>query len=214
MRSRFRPISLILAIVAAFTLVAPVAAANPWVITKQAGSNAIAFADSCSDNPDGTVTCTSQSLEAFRGQESHTGQPTFDGDRVCYSDHTVTFDPATGQPIDSSSRFGCVVDPGTLTIRKLNSVTLRPTVIPLTEMSCEGDECTEETAGTISVRGRWTGEGPTGSQRGNFRFDDGTCVQVHSDASKFRTAAFVGTFEALDSRISKGSSTFKTNCAI
>jgi hypothetical protein len=212
MRSRSRSIGLVLAILAAFTVAAPVAAANQWVTFKQSGTTAFAFTDSCSDNPDGTVTCSGESIEVFDGTIKEPDQPTFSGERVCYSEHTFTYDPTSGETIESSGRFGCAPDADTVRIRKLNSITLAPTVIELTESVCGPTECTESPGGSVTVDGTWTGVGPTMSQSGKFRFDDGTCIQVHADESKFRVATFVGAFDALEARISKGSSTFKTTC--
>jgi hypothetical protein len=131
---------------------------------------------------------------------------------VCYHEQSVTYNPGTGQVIDSHGRSGCALHGSTLNVRKLNSITLRPTVIELTAFDCDAAECTESPGGSITVSGRWTGVGPTMSQRSKSRFDDGSCIQVSADESTFRDATFVGSFEALGAQISKGSSTFKTNC--
>ena len=40
MRSRFKPASLFLAVLAALLIAAPVAAADPWLTFKQSGTNA------------------------------------------------------------------------------------------------------------------------------------------------------------------------------
>lgn len=212
MRSRSRSIGLILAMLAAFTVAAPVAGANQWVTFKQAGTTAFAFTDSCTDNPDGTVTCAGQSIEVFVGTITEPNQPTSKGERVCYSEHSSTYDPATGETFESSGRFGCAPGADSVRIRKLNSITLAPTVIELTESVCGPTECTESPGGSITVDGTWTGVGATMSQRGKFRFDNGTCIQVHAAQSTFRAATFVGPFDALEARISKGSSTTKTTC--
>jgi hypothetical protein len=213
MRSATRAISLIIAILVALTLAAPVAAGNKWAVTsKQAGTNAFAFTQACIENADGTTTCDGQSIDVFEGTIRQTGQPTFNGQQVCYSEHHVTFNPITGQTIESRALSGCTLNARTLTIRKLNSITLAPTVVELTEMVCDATTCTESAAGSITIHGTWTGVGPTMSQRGKFRFDDGTCIQVSADQSNSRLATFVGSIDAPEGRIAKGSFTFKTSC--
>jgi hypothetical protein len=212
MRSRSRSVSLVIAILAAFAMAAPVAAASQWETFKQAGTNAFAFTDTCSDNTDGTVTCTGQSIDVFEGRISQPGEPTFSGEQVCYSEQSFTFDPASGEPIESRGRFGCTLDAGTVAIRKLDSVVLSPTDIELFESVCDATECTDGPGGSITIHGTWTGVGPTMTQRGKFQFDDGTCMQVSADRSTSRAATFVGSIDAHDARIGKGSFTFKTNC--
>jgi hypothetical protein len=214
MRSGFRAASLVMAIVAVFTLAAPVAAASKWTTFKQAGTNAFAFNEACVDNPDGTVTCDGQSIDVFEGRILEPGQPTFRGEQVCYSEHHDTFDPGTGESIESSSSFGCTRGSTALTSRRLTSITLAPTVIELTEVVCDPTGCTESEGGSITVHGTWTGVGPTIRQSGRFRFDDGTCIQVNADKSKSRQATFEGSIDTLDARLGRGSFTFKTTCPL
>jgi hypothetical protein len=212
MRSGFRSASLIIAILAALTIAAPVAAANQWTVSRQSGTNAFAYNDSCLDNPDGTVMCAGQSLNVFEGRIVEPGMPTSSGEQVCYSDQRLTFDPTTGEIRDSESRFGCARTAGKITIRKLNSLTLAPTVVELTEAVCDATQCTETPAGSITVYGTWIGAGPTLSQSGRFRFDDGTCIQVHAEKSKTRLASFEGSIDSIDARIGTGTFVFKTTC--
>jgi hypothetical protein len=214
MRSTFRAASLVIAIVAVFTLAAPVAAASQWTTFRQTGINAFAFNDACVDNPDGTVTCEGQSIDVFEGRILETGQPTFRGEQVCYNEHREIFDPGTGETVDSSFSFGCTREANTLTSRRLTSVTLAPTVIELTEVVCDPSGCTESDGGSITVHGTWTGAGPTISQRGRFRLDDGTCIQVNADKSKSRQATFEGSIDTVDARLGRGSFTFRTTCPL
>ncbi len=213
MRSGFRAASLIVAIVAVFTLAAPVAAANEWTVFKQAGTSAFASNDTCDDNGDGTATCDGRSIHVFEGMLSEPGQPTFRGEQVCYNDYHDTFDTTTGASIESSFVFGCARNADTLTIRKLTSISLDPTVIEVIEATCDETGCTQS-EGSISVHGTWTGTGPTLSQKGRFRFDDGTCIQVNADKSTSRQAAFTGSIDAADARLGQGSFTFKTTCPL
>jgi hypothetical protein len=214
MRSGFRAASLVMAIVAVFTLAAPVAAASKWTTFKQAGTNAFAFNEACVDNPDGTVTCDGQSIDVFEGRILEPGQPTFRGEQVCYSEHHDTLHPGTGASIESSSSFGCTRGSNSLTSRRLASITLAPTVIELTEVVCDPTGCMESEGGSITVHGTWTGVGPTIRQSGRFRFDDGTCIQVNADKSKSRQATFEGSIDTLDARLGRGSFTFKTTCPL
>jgi hypothetical protein len=212
MRSRSRPTSVTLAILATIILVMPVAAADPWVTFKQTGTNAFAFSSECTDNPGPTVTCSGESLDVIEGSMKQSGQPTRSGQQVCYSDFTDTFNPRTGESVESRSLFGCTFDAGTLTINNLTSITLAPTVIELTLFECDGPECTESPGGSTTVSGTWTGVGPTVTQKSRFTFDDGTCIQVNADRGSFRQATFEGSIEAMDARIGEGTFTFRTNC--
>ena len=212
MRSRFKPASVVLAILAAITLAAPVAAASPWVTFKQSGTSAFAFTGDCAENPDGTVTCTSESIVVFAGAIKQSEELTRKGDQICYSESSDTFDPNTGEPIELHALSGCMFDAGTLTIDNLSSITLAPTVIELTAFDCDPLECTESPGGSTTVDGTWTGVGPILSQKGKFKFDDGTCVQVNADKGQFRQASFEGSFEATDASMGEGMFTFRTNC--
>jgi hypothetical protein len=213
MRSRFKPASVVLTILAALLISAPVAAANPWQTFKQSGTNAFAFDQMCTENPNRTVTCEGESLDIFEGTTRQSGQPTVSGERVCYSQFTGTFNPRTGEG-ESSSVFGCTLDAGTLTIDDLTSITLAPTVIELTALDCDSTGCTESPGSTIAVHGTWTGVGPIVTQKGRFTFDDGTCVQVNADRGSFRQATFDGSIAPTQAMMGEGTFTFRTSCAI
>ena len=213
MRLRFRLASAIVALMAAILVTAPVAATSPWVTFKQAGTNAFAFNDECTDNADGTVTCEGQFVDVFEGTISEGGLPTRKGEQACYSQNSNTFDPNTGEPIKFHALFGCTFDAGTLTSNHLTSITLAPTVIELTAIDCDGSGfCTETPDGSTTVDGTWTGVGPIFSNKGKFKFDDGSCFQVQADKSRSRQASFEGSIEATGGAIGEGSFTFRTNC--
>ena len=212
MRTRFKPASVVLAVLAALLITAPVAAADPWLTFKQSGTSAFAFDQVCTENPNRTVTCEGESIDVFDGTTRQTGQPTASGDRVCYSQFTDTFNPRTGEG-ESSGVFGCALDAGTLTIDNLTSITLAPTVIELTALECDSTGCTESPGGTITVYGTWTGVGPIVSQKGRFTFDDGTCIQVNADRGTNRQATFDGSIAATQAMMAEGTFTFRTSCA-
>jgi hypothetical protein len=212
MRSRFKPASLVLAILAALLIAAPVAAADPWQTFKQSGTSAFASDVVCTENPNRTVTCEGESLDVFEGTTKQSGQPTMSGERVCYSQFTDTFNPRTGEG-ESSGVFGCTLDAGTLSIDNLTSITLAPTVIELTALECDSTGCTESPGGTITVQGTWTGVGPIVTQKSRFTFDDGTCIQVNADRGSFRQATFDGSIEATQAMMGQGTFTFRTSCA-
>ena len=212
MRSRYKPASVVLAVLAALLMAAPVAAADPWQTFKQSGTSAFAFDQACTENPNRTVTCEGESIDVFEGTTRQSGQPTTSGDRVCYGQFTDTFNPRTGEG-ESSGVFGCALDAGTLTIDNLTSITLAPTVIELTAIDCDSTGCTESPGGTITVQGTWTGVGPTTSQKGRFTFDDGTCIQVSADRATSRQATFDGSIAATQAMMSMGTFTFRTSCA-
>jgi hypothetical protein len=206
------PGAILLAIVAALLLAAPVAAASPWASFSQSGTSAMADTFDCMQNADGTETCSGESLFVFEGTMKASGERPTKGEQVCYSQYTDTFDPETGEPIDSESLFGCSLDAGTLTINDLDSIVLAPTVIELMTIECDEFECTETPAGSTTVHGTWTGIGPVMSQKGRFTWDDGMCVQVQADKGSFREASFSGSFDAQFAQISSGRSSFRTTC--
>ncbi len=204
--------AILAAVVVALLLAAPAAAASPWVAFSQSGTTAIADISDCTENDDGTVTCQGESVFAFAGKMQERGQRAQQGEQVCYSRFSDTFDPITGEPVDFESVFGCALDAGTLTINGLDSINLAPTVVDLVAVECGEFECTETPAGSTTVYGTWTGVGPITSQKGRFTWDDGTCVQVDAQKGTFREAAFSGSFDAQFAQISSGRSTFRTTC--
>ncbi len=212
MRPRSRLASAIVALLAAILVAAPVAAASPWVTFKQSGTSAFAYNEACSDNADGTVTCEGQSVNVFEGTIRESGEPTRKGEQVCSSDYRYTFDPNTGEIVNSLGWFGCTFDPGTLTIDHLTSITLAPTAIELTAYACDPSGCTESPAGSTTVDGAWTGQGPISTNKGKFKYDDGGCVQVHADKGSFRQASFQGSIEATGAAMGEGTFTFRTSC--
>lgn len=212
MRPRFRPAGVIVAVLAAILLAAPVAAASPWVTFKQSGTSAVASSGDCTENLDGTVTCESQHVDAFEGTIRQTGEPTRKGEQVCYSESVDTFDPNTGELVESHALFGCALDAGTLTVDNLSSITLAPTVIELTAFACDAAGCTESPGGSTTVNGTWTGLGPIVTQKGRFSYDDGTCIQLNADRGSFRQASFDGSIDVVDTMIGQGTFTFRTSC--
>jgi len=214
MRSRSRPAGLIAALVAVLTLAAPAAAASPWVTFSQSGTVANADTQHCADNPDGTVTCSGESLSVFEGKIKAPGERARQGDVVCYNRFSFTFDPISGEPLDDESVSGCTFDAGTLSIDNLTSVTLDPTLVELVSIDCTGEsECTETPAGSTTVHGTWTGTGPITQQSGKFRVDDGTCVQMQAERASFRDASFEGSFDTTSAGLSSGTFTMRTSCA-
>jgi hypothetical protein len=213
MRSHFRPASVILAIVSAIVLAAPVAATSPWTTFKQSGTNAFAGSTECTDNGDGTVTCEGESLDVFEGTMKASGEPNRTGEQACYTEFSDTFDQNTGEPIESHVVFGCALDAGTLTVDDLTSIALAPTVIELTAVDCDASDCTESEGGATTVDGTWTGEGPIFTQKSKFRFDDGTCMQVSADKSRSREASFEGSIDDPQfAMMAEGTFTFRTSC--
>jgi hypothetical protein len=209
MRHQFRLTGAIVALVAVF-VIAPAASASSWVTYRQSGTNAFAFDGSCTDNPDGTVSCESRSIDVFKGMTKETGEPGRHTAQVCYGESTETFDPDTGEG-EFEGSFGCTFG-APLTVDKLRSLTLADTAIELTHVACDQVACTETPGGSTTVSGAWTGVGPTFSQRDRFRFDDGSCVQVNADKGRFREASFEGSFAATESMMGAGTFRFRTNC--
>jgi hypothetical protein len=212
------------AVVAAFAtviLMAGPASATQWqAVMKESGTSAFAVSEStCTDNGDGTTTCSNTSLDVFVGKSKELGVSTLHAQRACYSDATETFVTTTHESISHTGVFGCDFDAGTLSITDLTSITLAPTDISLTQFDCDINSCTETPDGTVVVAGTWTGVGPITSQKGKFRIDDGTCIQADAQRGNFREASFSGTvggasFTATFAQIGQGTFTFRSSCGL
>jgi len=191
------------AILIAFVLAAPVAADTTG---GGNGTTAIAFQDGgCTDNGDGTVTCSQTELDAFKDKLS--------GDRVCYDQFESTFDENTGEQVSSHESFGCAENPGTVSANKLTSVSVASTDIALETIDCVGyDDCTFSDGGTLSVDAIWTGIGKTFKSSSSFHTRDPFCVEVDRSKSTARNATFDGPFDATAAQISVGTSSFRIRC--
>jgi hypothetical protein len=203
MRLRHRLVGALGAILMVFVLAAPAAAD-----TTPGGGNgttAIAFQDGgCTDNNDGTVTCSQTELDAFKGKVS--------GDSVCYDELTFTFDESTGDTISSHESFGCTENSGSVSVDKLASVDVASTDIALTDFDCDTNDCTESDGGILSIAATWTGFGKTLKSSSSFHSRDPFCVEVDRSKSTSRNATFDGPFEASFAQISVGTSTFRIRC--
>lgn len=213
MRSRFRLAAAIVALLATILIANPVAAASPWTVFHQSGTNAFASTSDCIEHVDGTVTCAGRSIDVFEGKLRTPGEPNRTTEQTCYSDYRETFDPVEGSLLEYHALFGCAFGAGTLRIDGLTTITLAPTTIELTAIDCDSTGCTETPDGSTVVHGTWAGAGPTFSQKGRSKFDDGSCLQINADRSKFRSASFEGSFDAMDAQIHEGTFTFRTDCA-
>ena len=220
MRSH-RRLGAVVAALATVILMAGPASATQWqVVMKESGTSAFALSEStCIDNVDGTTTCSSTSLDVFVGKSKELGVSTLHAQRVCYSQFSETFDTTTHETISATGVFGCDFDAGTLSINDLTSITLAPTEISLTHSDCDANSCTDTPDGTVVVAGTWTGVGPTTSQKGKFRLDDGTCVQADAQRGNFREASFSGTVDGASftptfAQIGQGTFTFRTSCEL
>jgi hypothetical protein len=203
MRLRHRLLGALGAILIAFVLAAPVAADTTG---GGNGTTAVAFHDGgCSDNGDGTITCSGTLLDAFKGKVG--------GDEVCYDDSTYTLDENTGDQLSSHDSFGCAENPGTVSANKLTSVSVASTEISLTTFDCIGyDDCTASDGGTISVDAVWTGIGKTFKSSSSQHYRDPFCVEVDRSKSTSRNATFDGPFNATFAQISIGTSSFRIRC--
>ena len=210
MRNHFRLASAIVALVA-ILVAAPAASASSWVTYRQSGTNAFASEGTCTDNPDGTVSCESRSIDVFKGTIKEKGVPSRHGEQVCYGESRETFDPDTGEGTSEGS-FGCTFGARTLTIDKLSSLTLAATVVELTTFECDESGCTDAPGGTATVFGKWTGVGRSFSEKDRYRFDDGDCVQVNANKGRFRESSFEGSLADAESMMGAGTFTFRTDC--
>ena len=202
MRLRHRLVGALGAILMVFVLAAPVAAD-----TTGGGNGTAANAvedDGCTNNGDGTVTCSATQLDAFKGKVS--------GDLVCYDDFTFTFDESTGDPVSSHESFGCTENSGNVSVDKLTSVVLASTDIALTTQDCDANDCTESDGGTISIAATWTGIGKTFKSSSKSHFRDPSCIEVDKSRSTSRNATFDGPFDASFASISVGTESFRFRC--
>ena len=190
------------AVLLVFVLAAPVAAD-----TTGGGNGTAANAvqdDGCTDNVDGTTTCSATTLDAFKG--------TMSGDFVCYDDFTFTFDESTGDPVSRHESSGCTENSGNVSVDKLTSVVLASTDIALTTQDCDANDCTESDGGTISIAATWTGFGKTFKSSSSFHSKDPICVEVDKSKSTSRNATFDGPFDASFASISVGTESFRIRC--
>jgi hypothetical protein len=205
MRLRHRVVSALGAILIVFVLAAPVAADT----TPGGGSGTVATAfqdGGCTNNGDGTLTCSQTELDAFKGKAS--------GDEVCYDELTITLDENTGDPLSSHESLGCTDNSGNVSVNKLTSVDVASTDIALTTFDCIGsDDCTESDGGTRSIAATWTGIGKTLKSRSSFHSRDPFCVEVDRSKSTSRNATFDGPFSASFAQISVGTSSFRIRCS-
>ena len=165
MRLRLRLASVLVTLATALLLAAPVAAADPWTILRESGIRAFAATGECTELLDGTLSCENRFIDVFKGTVKQTGQPTFNGQRVCYFQSTETFAP-DGAFVGSHGVNGCALHAGTLKVKKLTAITLAPTVIELRQIDCDATECTDSDGGTVTVSGQWAGIGPIIRQSG------------------------------------------------
>jgi hypothetical protein len=193
------------AIVIAFVLAAPVAADT--TAGGGTGTAATAFRDGgCTDNEDGTFTCSQTELDAFKGKVS--------GDEVCDDTLSATFDTGTGDQLSSHESFGCTENSGNVSVDKLTSVGVASTDIALTTFDCTGaDPCIAGDGGTISIAATWTGVGKTLKTSSSFHSRDPFCVEVDRSKSTSRNATFVGPFSASFAQITAGTSSFRVRCS-
>ena len=202
MHVRHSVVGVLGAILVAFVLAAPVAADT---VGGGNGTQATAFQDGgCTDNGDGTVTCSQTQLDAFLGKDG--------GDFACYDEQMYTFDEDTGDPISSHESFGCTENTGNVTANKLETVDLASTDIGLISLDCDATECTESDGGTISMAATWTGVGKTFKTSSQQHYRDPFCVEVDKSKSTSRNATFDGPFEATFASISVGTSSFRIRC--
>lgn len=212
MRPVHRLSAAIVALMAVTLSATPVASASDWTTYKQSGTRATASTETCADNADGTVTCSGEVLDVFEGTTRSSGLPTEKGEQICYSQFTSTFDPRTGEGT-GHGEFGCAIGGTSVSIDGLSSVVLAPTTIELVHVECDVLECTEGPDGTITVNGTWTGTGQIFSQKGKFRSDDGTCMQISADKAQSREASFDGSIDASWANLGEGSFTFRSDCS-
>jgi hypothetical protein len=203
MRQRHRLVGALGAILIAFALAAPVAADTTG---GGNGTQATAFQDGgCTDNADGTVTCSQTELDAFKDNVS--------GDEVCYDELTYTFDPDSGDQVSSHESFGCADNSGNVTVDRLTSVVVASTDIALTTFDCDANgNCIDSDGGTISIAATWTGVGKTFKSKSSFHSRDPFCVEVDRSSSTARNATFDGPFDASFAQISVGTSSFRIRC--
>ena len=207
------------ALAALLALTSPAMAAKWDFAFSQTGVSGSAQSEFvCTDNGDGTETCSSSGIFVFAGRSKDMGTATAHVEQACYNDFSETFDIETGEFLDGTNRSGCTDAGDALAIDDLSSITLEATEISLVTVVCDEETCTEEPAGTVVVTGEWTGFGQISKQKSHSHFDDGVCVSIDSMRTNFRQADFTGTVdgEALDAEfaeMNEGTFSFRFGCA-
>jgi hypothetical protein len=206
-----------LAVVVAPALAAP----SERFSFQRSGLEAGAFESTCTDNTDGTVTCSGTDLFVFSGKTRAKGDGATRGGEVCTGSFTDTFNPQTGQGVSFMFESGCAQAP--VVFDGLNSATIPATTITLEGESCEvvGEEveCTPLGPRDVTVEGMFTGTGPVSRERFRSFFDDGVCVSRDSSSGSFRSATFSGMvdgepFNPEDGSIRDGRFAFSSSCSL
>ena len=221
MRFRGRAFPIVAAVVVVLIMAAPAAAG--WQESfRDSGTRAAIDNGTCTDNGDGTVTCSGQSISIFVGKTKFKGSATAQHYEVCYYQYTDTFNPETREGV-SDQLSGCALNTGTITIDDLTSVTVASTIVQLSAIHCDFtvEECTEPVPdGSVVVSGTWTGVGPVVTNKSHGSFDDGTCRQIDMSSGSSREAVFTGTVDGAAfvtrdafTQIEEGTFSFRNTCS-
>jgi hypothetical protein len=207
---------------------APAAAAKPGTESfsySQSGRTADAWSGDCTENNDGTVTCSSEGIFVFEGKTRAKGGGATRINEVCYTSSTDTFDPeGTG---GGSWTFASGCAPASVVWGDdLSTVTINRTTMTLEGESCthSGDPesepvCTATAPRQVVIEGTFTGAGSL--VRESFRSfrDDGHCVQRESSSGYSRNASFDGTVNgepvvAQDAYLRDGRFSYSATCSV
>jgi hypothetical protein len=218
-----RPRRLLIAVacvLASFSFAAPVLAGG-YEGYRETGVTVDASQEACSS--DGT-SCDFAYIYAFVGKSKDLGDVFYGGtysQKVFYTRDHATFDSA-GNFLGSTGVIGAVFDMGTISANGVQSLNLARTTIAVHSYTCDPIEPSgfcEPTgdAGTVVVKGRWTGVGPTTKHKDKSKIRDDACVEINRDKGKSRAAQFSGTvrgaaFVPTAATISEGIILFKWKC--
>lgn len=192
LRRRRQSFAILVGLVAALTIASSAAGASTSLSIRQQGVSAIAQRLDCGDNGDGTLSCTSELVAAFKGTLKISGSSNSHTDQVCYERVDATVDADTGELIDATGETGCALDTGKVRVRSLRSIELRSTGIDLVSFTCDEFDCTEGPGGHATVRGTWSSAGKPLVSRQRFRIDDGICTEIAAAQARVREASFRG----------------------
>jgi hypothetical protein len=189
---------------------------------SQNGSTAELYASSCTDNGNGTMTCSDQEIGIFSGKMTDNVSGVTHTSQLCASVGTYTFDLNTGDYIgEPIFERGCRTDLPSGVIRfgsKLSSATLAATTVTLGQWTCDEYDCYPGASRDVVIAATWAGFGPIQSGKYRSSGNDGTCRYGEWSNGTSRSANITASFDGQavntdqGGYLASGRSGFRSRC--
>ena len=190
--------ALALLAVAAAPVVAGTVRSNEYSYTRL-GLSAYAFAGECTDNGDGTTTCSGTGMYVFAGETRTGGEGTTRVSELCASVFASTSDNSTGAPIGYRSESGCTSDlgAGSVIAHSLRGAAIQATTVTFQGENCGGGgSCQPTEPRDVVVAGTFTAVARVTSAPYSWVNDDGAgCVTRIRSSELSREAAVSWTLD-------------------